>query len=55
MYNRVSAHKRIKVIETSYEIVCATPRKAPRRAYFEFAHQPEIKVTYTFSLETHKK
>jgi hypothetical protein len=42
-------------MDTSYEIVCATPRIAPRRAYFEFAHHPEIKVTYTFNLDTHKK
>ena len=53
--SRVNAHKRINVIDTSYEIVCATPRKAPRSAYFEFAHQPEINVTYTFNLDTHRK
>jgi len=51
----VKAHRRIKVIDTSYEIVCATPRRAPSKAYLEFAHQPEINVTYTFILETHKK
>jgi len=55
VYNKVKAHSRINVIDTSYEIVCATPRKAPKSAYFEFAHHPEIKVTYTFSLDTHRK
>lgn len=42
--NKVNAHNKINVIDTSYEIVWATPRKAPKRAYFEFAHQPEINV-----------
>ena len=46
---------KIKAKETSYEIVWATPRIAPNRAYFELAHQPEINVTYTFILDTHKK
>lgn len=40
---------------TSYEMVCATPRKAPRRAYFEFDLHPARKVVYTFMLDTHKK
>lgn len=42
-------------MDTSYEIVCATLRSAPRRAYLELAHQPEINVIYTFNLDTHKK
>jgi hypothetical protein len=46
---------RIKDILTSYEIVCATPRNAPRRAYLEFEHQPAINVAYTLVLDTHKK
>lgn len=28
---------------------------APSRAYFEFALHPEIKITYTFIDDTHKK
>lgn len=45
---------RIKAILTSYEIVCATLRKAPSRAYFELEDQPLIMVVYTLSLEIHK-
>lgn len=33
-----------KIILTSYEIVCATLRSAPRRAYFELEVQPAAKV-----------
>lgn len=46
---------RIRDMETSYEIVCATPRKAPSSAYFELEDQPARKVQYTFILDTHKK
>lgn len=35
---------RISAILTSYEIVCATLRKAPKRAYFELEDQPLIIV-----------
>ena len=45
----------INAIDTSYEIVWATPRNAPRRAYLEFEHQPAINVEYTFILDTHRK
>lgn len=38
------AHRRIRVILTSYEIVCATPRSAPNRAYFELEHHPAMNV-----------
>jgi hypothetical protein len=41
----IRVHNKINVIDTSYEIVWATPRSAPSRAYFEFEHQPDIKVT----------
>lgn len=34
----------IRAILTSYEIVCATPRMAPRRAYLEFENQPAPRV-----------
>lgn len=49
------AHNRINVILTSYEIVCATPRSAPRSAYLEFEHHPAMNVAYTCILETHRK
>jgi hypothetical protein len=45
----------INAIETSYEIVCATLRSAPSKAYFELAPHPDTNVTYTFTLDTHKK
>lgn len=41
----------IRVILTSYEIVWAAPRKAPRSAYLELEDQPATKVVYTFILE----
>jgi len=55
VYIIISAVIKIRAIDTSYEIVWATLRKAPNRAYFELAHHPEINVTYTFILDTHKK
>lgn len=51
----IRAEIKIIDIDTSYEIVCATPRKAPSRAYLEFEHQPAKNVAYTFILDTHKK
>lgn len=36
---------------TSYEIVCATARRAPISAYFEFDAQPEPKIEYTARLD----
>lgn len=50
-----SVDRRISDILTSYEIVCATPRKAPNRAYLELEHQPARNVVYTFILDTHRK
>jgi hypothetical protein len=38
------AVRRIRDILTSYEIVCATPRRAPRRAYLEFDDHPAARV-----------
>ena len=35
---------KIKIILTSYEIVCATLRRAPRSAYFELEAHPAPKV-----------
>jgi hypothetical protein len=51
----IKADRRINDIDTSYEIVCATLRRAPSNAYFEFEHHPAINVVYTFILETHRK
>jgi len=51
----IKALSRIKDILTSYEIVCATPRRAPNSAYLEFDLHPAINVVYTFILDTHKK
>jgi hypothetical protein len=36
--------RRIIVIDTSYEIVWATPRRAPSNAYLEFEHHPARNV-----------
>lgn len=52
---RIRAHIRIKDILTSYEIVCATPRSAPSRAYLELEHHPAMNVAYTFILDTQRK
>lgn len=38
------ALSKIRDILTSYEIVCATPRSAPKRAYFELDLHPAINV-----------
>jgi hypothetical protein len=46
---------KISDILTSYEIVCATLRSAPNKAYFEFDLHPAINVEYTFILDTHRK
>jgi hypothetical protein len=51
----IKALSKIKDILTSYEIVCATPRKAPSRAYLEFDLHPAKNVVYTFILDTHRK
>lgn len=40
----IRAHSRIRVILTSYEMVCATPRSAPSKAYLELEHHPAMKV-----------
>ena len=36
--------KRIRDIDTSYEMVWAIPRSDPRRAYLELEHHPDINV-----------
>lgn len=53
--NTIRALNRIRDILTSYEIVWATPRSAPSRAYLELDLQPARKVVYTFILDTHRK
>jgi len=52
---RIKTDNRISAIDTSYEIVWAIPRSAPRSAYLELEHHPAIKVVYTFILDTHRK
>lgn len=42
---------RIIASVTSYEIVCATARKAPIRAYFELEAQPDQRIEYTAKLD----
>lgn len=44
-----------RAILTSYEMVWATARTAPSKAYFELEDQPDKRTVYTFKLETHKK
>lgn len=41
---RIITESRINPKLTSYEIVCATARRAPRRAYFEFDAHPEPRI-----------
>ena len=52
---RIKADSKMRDILTSYEMVWATPRRAPNRAYLELEHHPARKVEYTFILDTHKK
>lgn len=37
---------------TSYEMVCATARRAPIRAYFEFDAHPDPRMEYTARLDS---
>jgi len=46
------AFRRIRPRLTSYEIVWATARRAPIRAYFEFDAQPEPRIEYTAKLDS---
>lgn len=43
---------RISPSVTSYEMVCATARSAPIRAYFEFDDQPDPRIEYTAKLDS---
>lgn len=40
---------------TSYEIVCATARRAPIKAYFELEAQPDHRIEYTAKLDRASK
>jgi hypothetical protein len=42
----------IKLIDTSYEIICETDLNAPINAYFELLDQPANKIPYTPNEET---
>lgn len=46
-----STDNRIIASVTSYEIVCATARRAPMRAYFELEAQPDQRIEYTAKLD----
>lgn len=48
------AEIRISAMLTSYEMVCATLRRAPSSAYFEFDVHPLPIMVYTLRLDTHK-
>ena len=45
-----STDKRMIASVTSYEIVCATARRAPINAYFELEAQPDHRMEYTARL-----
>lgn len=48
---KIMTHRRIRPKLTSYEMVWATARRAPMRAYFEFEAQPAPKIVYTARLD----
>lgn len=52
---RMNTFKRIKDILTSYEIVCATARRAPKRLYLELEDHPAPKMVYTVKLDRQRK
>jgi hypothetical protein len=43
---------KIKPIDTSYDIICADERIAPKKAYFELLDQPDKITPYTANDET---
>ena len=49
---KIIALRRISPRLTSYEIVWATARRAPMRAYFEFEAQPDPRMEYTARLDS---
>ena len=50
----IKADRRISAILISYEIVWATLRRDPRRAYFLLETHPAARTVYTFRLEIHR-
>lgn len=48
---KIMVFNRISPKLTSYEMVWATARRAPTRAYLEFEAQPEPRIEYTAKLE----
>lgn len=50
----INTERRIMARHTSYEIVWATARSAPNRAYLEFDAHPDHKIEYTAKLEIAK-
>lgn len=46
-----STDSRMIAIVTSYEIVCATARRAPNMEYLEFDAQPDHRIEYTERLD----
>lgn len=44
--------RRIRPRLTSYEMVCATARSAPTKAYLELDAQPDPRIEYTAKLES---
>jgi len=51
---KIKQLNKIKDILTSYEILWATARTDPNKAYLEFENQPAPITPYTPNLETHK-
>lgn len=47
----ITSGRRIRPNLTSYDIVCATARNAPSRAYLDLEAQPAPKIEYTDKLE----
>lgn len=46
-----STDRRMMASVTSYEIVCATARRAPMSAYFELEAHPDHRIEYTARLD----
>ena len=52
--NAINTDIKISAILTSYEIVCAILRRAPKSEYLEFDAHPAPSVVYTLILEIHR-
>lgn len=53
-YDIIAINKIIRKNDTSYEIICATLRIAPRCLYLEFADHPISRIEYTAVLDKMK-